>query len=280
MNFYLFAIILDFALLLLGILLKNRELVLRMLSTFVIINVFTGVIASSIGVFVVFMLAILILSVIELNKNYKVQDTLLLIYAILLFLGLLFSAKDFYIYLLPLFLLTTILAFTLPSYMVRHKLFLFGLLTFILVPSTVGFVLLYNADWRYVILVVLLLQMNDGFGYLFGKLFGKTKIIAISPNKSLEGYGFSLLGISFGILLLYTIIPVLKGTNIYQNVILILYIFIFGNSGDLLFSVIKRRLGIKDFGGLVPGQGGILDRVDSDLFVVPCLVGFLLNFIR
>jgi len=151
---------------------------------------------------------------------------------------------------------------------------------FVLFPSVLSFILVYDMDWKYILVVVLLLQMNNGFGYLFGKLFGKTKIIKISPNKTLEGYFFSFIGILLGVILLHTFIPILKYKTVFQTFILICFIFIFGNIGDLLFSAIKRSIGVKDFSSILPGQGGILDHVDSDFFVMPLFYAFILPLLN
>ena len=121
---------------------------------------------------------------------------------------------------------------------------------------------------------------TDIFAYVIGKNFGKHKFTEISPNKSIEG---CVAGIFGAILLsmIYTIV-----CNIVWNTG-INYLYIFGISvflsvisqiGDLAASSVKRYCGIKDFSNLIPGHGGILDRIDSVIFILP-FAYFLLSII-
>ena len=112
-----------------------------------------------------------------------------------------------------------------------------------------------------------LVWCNDTFAYFFGKIFGKHKLFpSISPKKTLEGLIGGLLGtavcsVVFGYFLkIYT-----KEFWIVSG----LLVMIFGTLGDLVASALKRYVGIKDFGTLIPGHGGFLDRFDSLIFVIP-----------
>lgn len=129
------------------------------------------------------------------------------------------------------------------------------------------FILIRNLDLRYFILVLLVPMLTDTFAYIGGSLIGKHKFSKISPKKSIEG---CLIGSLMG-----TIIGVIYYANIinYQNNILIIIGIVFlmtliGQIGDIFFSAIKREYNIKDFSNLIPGHGGILDRLDSLIFVV------------
>ncbi|HHW07026.1 MAG TPA: phosphatidate cytidylyltransferase [Clostridia bacterium] len=143
---------------------------------------------------------------------------------------------------------------------------------FVLAPCAAALAAICSISPGWIMFMVLLLQFNDVFGYVFGKLFGKRHVFKqISPNKTLEGYLGSLLAVTAGTVLLYTLVPVLQGYPLTRCVPLAAYMFVFGNGGDLLFSVIKRGLHTKDFSGLLPGHGGVLDRFDSLLFTSPLL---------
>lgn len=117
------------------------------------------------------------------------------------------------------------------------------------------------------------LWLNDTGAYLSGSLLGKHKLFPrISPKKSWEGsVGGALLAMASAVAVAH-IFPVL---NVWQWVGMALVVVVFGTFGDLTESMIKRRLEIKDSGKMLPGHGGILDRLDSMLFAIPALVVYL-----
>ena len=112
---------------------------------------------------------------------------------------------------------------------------------------------------------------SDIFAYFIGRHFGKHKLTEVSPNKTIEG---SVAGI-VGSIILGIIYAVLCNTlwNVGINYLLIGFIMailsIIGQIGDLAASSIKRFCEIKDFSELIPGHGGMLDRIDSIIFVLP-----------
>ena len=128
--------------------------------------------------------------------------------------------------------------------------------------------------------VFVFLWMNDTGAYLCGSLLGKHKLFPrISPGKSWEGsIGGGILVIAIAILIWYL-------TELYQVNELSLNAFewaglgltvvIFGTWGDLIESLLKRTLGIKDSGTILPGHGGMLDRFDSSLLAIPAAVVYL-----
>lgn len=128
------------------------------------------------------------------------------------------------------------------------------------------------------VLILLLTELNDVFQYLTGKLFGKRKIVPkISPNKTLEGF---VGGVFLTIVLSISIGPfTIPGYRLYVYALLGIAIGVLGFLGDVCLSAIKRDAGVKDFGNLIPGHGGLLDRVDSLAFVLP-LFYLLLRFFR
>lgn len=124
--------------------------------------------------------------------------------------------------------------------------------------------------------VILGTIMCDIGAYFTGVLFGKHKVNPrISPNKTWEGF-YGGIAISFIVSAAFALIVAAVGLPIIPNldlnhwywiVIISLVMPIFANLGDFAFSAIKRGYGIKDFSNLLPGHGGILDRIDSILFV-------------
>ena len=117
---------------------------------------------------------------------------------------------------------------------------------------------------------------TDTFAYLVGKKFGKHKFSKVSPNKSIEGCISGLIG-AIILCLIYTyIVNSYLSMNISYTFILVLSIIlsILSQIGDFSASCIKRYAEIKDYGNLLPGHGGMLDRIDSVIFIAP--VAYLL----
>ena len=129
----------------------------------------------------------------------------------------------------------------------------------------------HNLDGRILIWFVLIASWgSDVFAYFIGRHFGKHKLTKISPNKTVEGavagvIGASLIGIIFAILC-NTLLGV--GINYIVIGVIIAILSIVGQIGDLAASSIKRYCEIKDFSELIPGHGGMLDRIDSIIFTL------------
>ncbi|MDA0316667.1 MAG: phosphatidate cytidylyltransferase [Bacteroidetes bacterium] len=121
--------------------------------------------------------------------------------------------------------------------------------------------------------VFALIWINDSFAYIIGKNFGKQKLFeSVSPKKTVEGF---LGGMIFTAVGSYFIS---EATNIllFSNwLILGVIVSVFGTLGDLIESKYKRQAGVKDSGNLLPGHGGLLDRLDSAIFVAPFIYLFL-----
>lgn len=112
---------------------------------------------------------------------------------------------------------------------------------------------------------------SDIFAYLVGSRIGKHKFTKISPNKSIEGCIAGVVG-AVVIAIIYTIaINSIMHTNISVLIasIIVIILSIIGQTGDLAASSIKRYCGIKDFSEVIPGHGGLLDRIDSVILILP-----------
>ena len=118
---------------------------------------------------------------------------------------------------------------------------------------------------------------TDVFAYLIGKAFGKHKFTEVSPKKSIEGCVAGIIGAIIFVLVYTYVLNTYMNFNISFLYITVVAIFlsIIGQIGDLSASTIKRYAGIKDFSNLIPGHGGMLDRLDSVIFVAPFAFFFL-----
>lgn len=121
--------------------------------------------------------------------------------------------------------------------------------------------------------LVFLTQFNDVLQFIWGKMLGKRKIVpAVSPKKTWEGF---LGGVLTTTILAYFIHPYLTPMTELEGILSGLFIGIGGFIGDIIISALKRDLGIKDSGGLLPGHGGILDRIDSLVYTAPLFFHFI-----
>ncbi len=114
---------------------------------------------------------------------------------------------------------------------------------------------------------------NDTIAYFFGSLLGKHKIAKdISPNKSIEGLIFSII-----LSIPFTLLYLKKMNNFINLIILSVYLSFLAFFGDLLESLIKREVKLKDSSNLLLAHGGFLDRIDSLLFTIPGFYYFLIS---
>lgn len=129
--------------------------------------------------------------------------------------------------------------------------------------------------WQWVLSVFVLVWCNDTFAYLFGRALGKNKLFErISPKKTWEGFiGGILMAILAAFLMAYFF-----ELDTTELIVYGLIVGVIGTGGDLVQSMLKRSLGVKDSGNILPGHGGILDRFDGVIFVIP-IIFYLHHFL-
>lgn len=113
--------------------------------------------------------------------------------------------------------------------------------------------------------------VTDSGAYIFGRLLGKHKLAPrISPNKTWEG---SICGSLSATILcsIFVFFYPIPGYSLFEMILITIFLSVAGQFGDLIESALKRYYGVKDSGKILPGHGGILDRFDSLLFVLPML---------
>ena len=158
--------------------------------------------------------------------------------------------------------------------------FCYGSMCFVSIPAAL-MLFFYRQDLfgelagpGLLLLVFALLWVNDTFAYLTGRLLGKHKLFErISPGKTIEGSVGGLVFTLIGILIYSHFTDALPHATAIG---LTLVAVVFGTLGDLSESMLKRQVGVKDSGHLIPGHGGILDRFDSVFFAVPFVFVYLL----
>lgn len=154
------------------------------------------------------------------------------------------------------------------------------LTTFYLTSAFVFLIMIANLNKQFTPMLLLgvfiLIWINDTGAYLIGKNFGKQKLFPrISPKKTVEGF---MGGLFFSCVASY-FIATLTGTLDFTNwLILSIIASVCGTLGDLIESKFKRQAGVKDSGVIMPGHGGLLDRLDSIIFAAPFFYLFLKLF--
>jgi phosphatidate cytidylyltransferase len=195
-----------------------------------------------------------------------------------LFLGYLVQVKElnpgyYLLLILPLLFSFISMLYRKTEFILEHMGALSLSAYYIVLPLSLLFVLLYrNGTYNFEILLgyFILIWSSDSFAYVFGMLFGKHRLFErISPKKSWEGaIGGTLLtlAVAYLISLFFTSITLSAWLTIAAVVI------VFGIYGDLIESALKRGASIKDSGNIIPGHGGVLDRLDSMLISLPVVV--------
>ncbi len=146
-----------------------------------------------------------------------------------------------------------------------------------------NYVALNPADLFYLksrlLFILIPIYLNDTLAYLIGKAIGKHKMIpSVSPKKTWEGFFGGMLGAGAIMCLLWYFFnsPNSQPHDYFLLVILSFAVSVLATMGDLFESKLKRAADVKDSGNVLPGHGGILDRIDAMLFAAPVLYVFLL----
>ena len=131
-------------------------------------------------------------------------------------------------------------------------------------------------DKYFFLTILMICVFSDVGGYVFGKTFGGKKLTKISPNKTISGSigSFILSYIGFFVIYLYFGDLLFVRLQIEALVFIPFFISLVCQLGDLFISYFKRRAKIKNTGNLIPGHGGLLDRIDGSIFALP--IGFII----
>ena len=142
----------------------------------------------------------------------------------------------------------------------------FGLI-YIFYTLSLSMISFQSNDTKIILLyTILICIMSDIGGYFFGKTFKGKKLTKISPNKTISG---SIGGFVFSLLLLIVFYFTIENINLIKYLILTLTVSCASQSGDIFISYIKRKAKVKNTSDMLPGHGGLLDRLDGIIFGIP-----------
>jgi phosphatidate cytidylyltransferase len=151
----------------------------------------------------------------------------------------------------------------------------------LLISTLVGLRRLGGHGPAWVVLAFVVTWSNDTAAYFAGRALGRHRMLErISPNKTWEGFAGGAVGSIVGGLVTRVLLPELQILTVGETVLVGAGAAVLGPLGDLCESMVKRAAGVKDSGKLIPGHGGLLDRIDALLFVAPWIYVWAAYFVR
>ena len=252
----------------------------RVLSSAVMVLIFVPLLLIGGVPFTIFMAVLSLLGVYELTKIQDKDDSVPLLIKVFTYVMVAFIVfynmnnidfnytidYKFITILISLFVIPIVFINDNKTYNISDALYLISITLFLGFSFNV-IALIRNYDLMYLIYLLLISTMTDVFAYISGKLIGKNKLCPkISPNKTIE---VAVVGTFMGVFIASSFYHIFINHS-YSLVMLILIttcLSIVGQIGDLVFSMIKRYYKTKDFSNIIPGHGGILDRLDSLIFI-------------
>lgn len=260
-----------------------RESIIRAISGLLYISILVVSILSSEFIFISLFFLIGFVCLLELEKLLRLKSYALYVVHILFFILFSYIKFDANATLVLLCITIFVNLFLAKDLLFIKKIPVFEkkkyiILIFYLISSMVFLTLIptYSGTFRpeLIVGVFVLIWTNDTFAYIVGKNFGKNKLYAlISPNKTVEGF---IGGMVFSCIAGYFIYYFTHYLNFQSWLGMAIILSIFGTLGDLIQSKFKRQAGVKDSGKLMPGHGGLFDRLDSIIFSSPFVYAYLL----
>mgnify|MGYP003976991033 FL=1 len=208
---------------------------------------------------------------------------------ILLPIALFFTLKGSVFFIFFLCIIFFVTSFEWLKMSKKLKKFKFFGICFLFLSFFLAYLLRNKQGFETFLFIILISNLTDLGGFIFGKIFKGPKLIKISPNKTYSGaIGSFIVSLIGGLIYLEYIPETLLSSYLdgYENIIeynlftliFILTISLISQIGDLIISYFKRLAKIKNTGNILPGHGGLLDRIDGIIFVVPFSY-FILNYI-
>ena len=231
----------------------------------------------------IFNVAIVIIAMLATREIIKIREKhrdvptamkLITYFFVLVPIGLSLATDIFNVQVNYEYLVALVLMFFVPlvfyhkqnKYNINDACYLIGAVLLIGIASSL-FILFRNIRMAYIIYILLITISTDTFGLIAGLSVGKNKLTPISPKKSWEGaiYGTFMATVIASLFYINVIDP---NINILSIILATIFIAVMAQIGDLVFSAIKREFKEKDYSNLIPGHGGVLDRIDSIIFAL------------
>ena len=253
-----------------------NSLLQRSLSGFVYVAIFVSAILYSKESFLVLTTIFGLVSLFEFCKIIQLKNTfpyLLMPFIVYYSVFYLKDNRSFFLLLITLFTSVKLIYHLYTKTTTVPKIFLDKIdlcIRYIILPFVFLMMIPFsNGSYNPQILIgiLILIWVNDSFAFLIGKNFGKRKLFeSVSPKKTIEGF---VGGTAFSLIASYIIATNTTTFSIVNWLIISVIVSIIGTIGDLVESKFKRQANIKDSGNIMPGHGGLLDRLDSLFFVAP-----------
>lgn len=260
-----------------------RETIIRTISGLLYIAILVVSILSSEFIFISLFFLLGFVCLLELEKLLRLKSYALYVVHILFFYLFSFLKFDSNATVMLLCITIFVNLFLVKDLLFIRKIPVFEkkkyiILIFYLVSSIIFLTLIptYNGVFNPILIVgvFILIWINDTFAFIVGKNFGKNKLYEkISPNKTIEGF---IGGLIFSCIGGYFIFQFTHYRDFEFWLGMAIILSIFGTLGDLIQSKFKRQAGVKDSGKLMPGHGGLYDRLDSIIFSSPFVYAYLL----
>lgn len=230
------------------------------------------------ALFFIFMM----ISVFEMSKMLKLNNKITYVIAIFLFLSQLDFLPNQFNLLAQAGIVLSIIALFIQQLFKKDSFPIvdLGKIFLITIYASLPFIYLVKTtlltgvfESTIIIGIFLLIWSCDTFAYITGVSIGKHKLIErISPKKTIEGFIGGVVATMFVAYLLSNYFPIL---STLQWIVTGVIVSVFGVIGDLIASMFKRKTGVKDTGKIIPGHGGIIDRLDSVIFAAPIIYIYL-----
>jgi len=211
-------------------------------------------------------------------KNNFLKRLLSSIFLLFIFYFILITEN--YLFLIFLIFLFLVSIFEWNNLVKNKSLKLFGFIFLSLSYFTVHEIKNFDTNSSLFVFVISVCVGSDFGGYFFGKLLGGPKLTTISPNKTYSGFFggiFCAIFLGFSCKFIFNLTFINYALHNFNFLLIITFLSVTSQIGDLVISFFKRKANLDDTGKIIPGHGGLLDRIDGMIFAFPLFYLFVLN---